>query len=186
MRKFVRARLNRDNVWNLIFWLGTTCSILVTEILAYLSDIFSWLVLLTIIIAPYVFSRFNKVRLDNKKLHNANGDIMPKSAHAIMAFSLWLSIPFTVLAIFRIHDRYPALDENIALYNMIFWFIPIMYCILKNRPISLMFNKHAWVGDGKSRSVSNKKHGTGIWTSHSDVYCNPAKSWHPMNTHHKR
>ena len=57
----------------------------------------------------------------------------------------------------------------------VFWFIPALYCILRNLPIAVYFKKEAWIGDG---TVSSCKNDDRIRTS----IC---YSWHPRNIFYK-
>lgn len=194
MKKFIRARWNRNNAWNLIFSIllatGIGISIIITEKFStdtYFPISASILFWLTIICVPYLVKKKVTVGFDKKQLEFIINDGRRVKTSGV-EFMLMIFSSFGIAILFSIilHPLLPKGDINfdVALTISIFSLLPGLHCILRNFPIVVFFNKHAWVGDGISHSRSNNEHG--IWTSHSDVYCNPAKSWHPMNIHHKR
>ena len=97
-----------------------------------------------------------------------------------IGFILFLSIPFTVFWILFIHDKYPYLDENMAVYNAIFWFIPTVYFIIKNYPISMLFYKNAWYVEGANTYSFNSRHHkhSKPLLSLSRLRNSPINSWH--------
>ena len=141
-----------------------------------------------IILSPYFVAKFNSVKYENNEfISSATNRKLGQYAPKYLGFLIWCAIPFTTFWVLLIHSKAPYLDENMALYNAIFWFIPTMYFILKNLPISMIFNKKAWSG-GKSdfsypsRNRNNSKPLLGLERMRTD----PLNSWNSTNIYHRR
>ena len=127
MRDFIITRLNKDNFWNLMFLVLPSLIILITQLL--MDFIFAGFLLLfaAIIFAPYFIAKLNITKYQNNNFISSStnrnfGNNIPKH----LGFLLWCSIPFTVFWVLLLHKKAPYLNENIALYNLIFWFAPTM------------------------------------------------------------
>ena len=160
MQSFIKERLNKDNFWNLMFLTLPSIPIFIAQDAMDLIPGGIFLLLATLIFSPYLISRANKVEYKDDMFHStatkrALCPYMPEAT----GFVLWTAIPFTVLWVLFLHSTKPELDENLALYNLIFWLMPTIYFILKNLPIAIIFNKTAWTkGNGTSApnsSISN-------------------------------
>lgn len=136
--------LNRDNFWNLMFWLIPAIAVLAIEPLMLLIPIGGLLLLVYLLVAPYLLSRYMERALYSKasRQHLFEAPKYP-------GFVLWCSIPFTILGVLYIHAKYPSLDDNLAVYGIIFWTVPMMYCILKNLPFIILFDKKTWTEGAK-------------------------------------
>lgn len=147
---FITARINKDNFWNLMFWILPTGIIFFAQTLVDLITGGDFFLLASVILSPYLISRFNSVEYKNDEFRSsATNRKLGTYAPKYLGFILWLAIPFTAFWILLLHSKMRKLDENFAVYNLIFWFIPVMYCILQNLPISIVFNKTTWTkGDG--------------------------------------
>jgi len=150
MRSFIKARLNKDNFWNLMFLTLPSIPVFIAQEAMDLISGGVFLLLATLILSPYLVSRANKVEYKDDMFHSTSTKraLCPYIPEAV-GFVLWLAIPFTTLWVLYI--KYPLLNKNLAVYNLVFWFAPTMYFILKNLPIAIIFNKTAWTkGNGTS------------------------------------
>lgn len=166
--RFIKARLNKDNFWNLIFLVFPIVLILMVQAIMDLIPGGVILLFATLILSPYLISRVNKVEYKNEMFHSSSTKriLCPYMPEAV-GFILWLSIPFTAFWVLLLHDKAKYLDENMAIYNAIFWFIPTIYSILKNLPISIIFNKTAWTkGDGTTTDCYSSSNTHWNYNSH--------------------
>ena len=150
MRSFIKARLNKDNFWNLMFLTLPSIPVFIAQEAMDLISGGIFLLLATLVLSPYLVSRANKVEYKDDMFHSISTKrvLCPYMPEAV-GFVLWLAIPFTTLWVLYI--KYPLLNKNLAVYNLVFWFVPTMYFILKNLPIAIIFNKTAWTkGNGTS------------------------------------
>jgi hypothetical protein len=142
---FIASRLNRDNFWNLIFLTLTSLIIFIAQQIMNAIPAGFLLLFTAIILSPYFVARLNPIQyVDNVFISSSTNRKLGKYAPKYLGFLIWCGIPFSVFWILLLHSRAPYLDENMALYNAIFWFVPTMYFILRNLPISMIFNKNAW------------------------------------------
>ena len=157
MRSFIKARLNNDNFWNLMFLTLPSIPVFIAQEAMDLISGGIFLLLATLVLSPYLVSRANKVEYKDDMFHSISTKrvLCPYMPEAV-GFVLWLAIPFTTLWVLYI--KYPLLNKNLAVYNLVFWFVPTMYFILKNLPIAIIFNKTAWT----------KGNGTSVFDSSSD------------------
>ena len=152
MRSFIKARLNKDNFWNLMFLTLPSIPVFIAQEAMDLISGGIFLLLATLVLSPYLVSRANKVEYKDDMFHSTSTKraLCPYMPEAV-GFVLWLAIPFTTLWVLFLHNKKPNLDENLAVYNLVFWFVPTMYFILKNLPIAIIFNRTAWTkGNGTS------------------------------------
>ena len=157
MQSSIKARLNKDNFWNLMFLTLPSFAVFIAQEVMNLIPGGILLLLATLILSPYLVSRVNKVEYKDDMFHSTSTKraLCPYMPEAV-GFVLWSTIPFTAFWILFLHNKQPNLDENLAVYNIIFWFVPTIYFILKNYPISMIFNKTAWTkNDGTSVSDSS-------------------------------
>ena len=175
MQDFIKTRLNKDNFWNLMFLILPSIPIFIVQEAMHLIPGGIFLLLATVILSPYLVSRAHRVEYKDDMFRStatkrALCPYMPET----VVFVLWSAIPFTVFCILFIHNKKPSLDENLAVYNLIFWFVPTVYFILKNLPISMIFNKKAWIQE------KNETHSSDISRSRSH------KNWLWYNVWYKR
>ena len=144
---FIKSRLNRDNFWNLMFWLGVTLCVMLSE---YFNDnkLFAGLSLwLGILGVPFIVKQMQDVKFDKKYgFFNASGRSLKDSMPMRWGFSIISSIG--LIAIMRlINDKFssdPNTSLSMVLYWSIFCLIPTLYFIYKNCPISILFNRKLW------------------------------------------
>jgi len=187
---FLLARLNKDNFWNVIFFVGTSLCVLIAQILSDTIPGGVAILLFTLISAPYFIARVNRIEYkENILCSSSTGRPLLNHLPKNLGFILWLSIPFTAFGILFIHDKYPSLDENLAIYNALFWFIPTMYFIFKNCPVSVIFNKLVWAnptsdGQNSSSGTSTNAH-TYSALSLTRLRNSPINSWHNTNIYNR-
>lgn len=147
---FIASRMNKDNFWNLVFWLLPSGVIFLVQLLVDIVPGGNILLFASMILSPYLISKLNAVEYRNNEFHsNSTNRKLGTYAPKYLGFILWLAIPFTAFWILLLHSKMRQLDENFAVYNLIFWFVPVMYFILRDLPISIVFNKITWTkGDG--------------------------------------
>lgn len=145
MRNFIRERLNKDNLGNLIFSLGMFTGIAI----AFATDIMilSWV---TIIGVPWFVRRKSLITFDKEKLEftTSCGNKIKKSG---AEFIILIFVSFGTMALVGlILDALKVKDSPLMLVSMlsIILFIPILYCVVRNFPIAVYFKKEAWGGDG--------------------------------------
>jgi hypothetical protein len=149
MRDFINARMNKDNFWNVMFLALTSLVIFIAQLLMDIIPAGFLLLFAAIILSPYCITRFNTVKYENNEFTSSTTNRkLGKYAPKYLGFLIWCAIPFSAFWILLLHSKAPYLDENMALYNAIFWLVPTIYFILKNLPISMIFNKKSWTENG--------------------------------------
>lgn len=161
MQGFIKTRLNKDNFWNLMFLILTSIAVYIAQEIMDLIPGGTALLLATIILSPYLASRTNKVVHKDDMFHSTSTkrslcQYMPEA----VGFVLWSTIPFTAFWVLYFFDEIP----NLAVYNLIFWFVPTMYFILKNLPLAIIFNKTAWTKQDPAAMLDSADDD---WTSNS-------------------
>jgi hypothetical protein len=202
---FIASRMNKDNFWNLMFWLGMflgfTSAALIDK-----QPISGIIGVVTLFGMPYLVKRNTDVSFDKLEqgtpMFIINGN---KRVNATgIGFIALLVTAFLITAIIR--------TESKLTFFLFFWFIPALYCILRNLPITVYFKKEAWVGDGtvtygssssrgfysysKSsfRSTTSSSIGTSCSSfrhttsssSRDSIITSPSYRWHPSNIYHRR
>lgn len=196
MQDFIKARLNKDNFWNLMFLILPSIPVFIVQEAMDLIPGGVFLLLATIILSPYLVSRSNKVEYKDDMFHSTSTKraLCPYMPEAI-GFVLWSTIPFTAFWVLFLHNKKPSLDENLAVYNLIFWFVPTIYFILKNLPLTIIFNKTAWtksndafVMDSSSNNWrSNRSHFSDMRsTQQESILTSPRYSSLSCNIYHRK
>ncbi|WP_341751202.1 hypothetical protein [Candidatus Tisiphia endosymbiont of Piscicola geometra] len=139
---WIKSRLNKDNFWNLMFWLGICFNMAMSEIF---DSIF--LTLITLFVVPKFLVMFNKVTYtEDKTFFNKQDqsltDRLPKNFGTVLALTIVLTafvfIPFFML------NGVILFDLTATTFLGFLLAIPTLYFIYKNCPISILFNKNAW------------------------------------------
>lgn len=190
---FIASRMNKDNFWNLMFWLLPSGVIFLVQLLVDIVPGGNILLFASMILSPYLISKLNAVEYRNNEFHSNStnrklGTYDPK----YLGFILWLAIPFSAFWILLLHSKMRQLDENFAVYNLIFWFVPVMYFILRDLPISIIFNKITWTkGDGTVSSSGNSRnrHHFSTANTHSrkeSIVTSPRYRYLSCNIYHRK
>ena len=128
MRNFINARMNKDNFWNVMFLTLTSMVVFIAQLLMNIIPAGFLLLFAAIILSPYFVAKFNSVKYENNEfISSAANRKLGQYAPKYLGFLIWCAIPFTTFWVLLIHSKAPYLDENMALYNAIFWFVPTMY-----------------------------------------------------------
>jgi hypothetical protein len=133
---FIKSRLNRDNFWNLMFWvainIGLSCAVLCSisgyNVLAFIGF---WA---TLIGVPYAVKQACLVSCNSESsITNC-----PKGFWVIVATAIGTGLLGAVL-----DTHFKQLNQEIALFivSTTVFLIPTMFFILKNCPIGVIFKK---------------------------------------------
>jgi hypothetical protein len=125
----------RDNFWNIIFLVGISTSIAIAEHSDNLLVFF-----LSLIVAPYLFSRFNKVTFTADNIFiNSEGESLEKRypVRLPMIFTVNFLVNIPIITNF-------AGSLSFADMAFIFFTIPTTYFIYLNCPITILFNPNSW------------------------------------------
>jgi hypothetical protein len=142
---FIRARLNRDNFWNLIFWLALSSGFLAAtslkESFPKIAGVIFWT---TIIGTPLVVRLFNKVTFteDNRFCNRTGEDITDRQPSRGGCFVF--SVAIAILSGAILDSSFPKdskLAEVIGAFTILSG--PSLYFMLINCPITIVFNLKA-------------------------------------------
>ena len=154
MRSFIKARLNKDNFWNLMFCLLMFAGVAI----AFATDtmILSWITIIGVVWLEKTKSEitFNKDNLE----FVINGNKRIKTSGKEFILLMFVSFGFMAL-IGLILDSLTIDDSPILLAAMmgLLIFLPVLYCILRNLPIAVYFKKEAWITEGGTESYSSSE-----------------------------
>ena len=197
-KTFWESRMNKSNFWNLMFGVGFILGMGLVFLLApksttpwptYVSIIF-WA---TLIGVPLTARYFSKVTFTDGKFLTIEGRELDIPKQLPNGFLLIVTTIGTVILIGAIADKlaktYP--DE---LINLIFapiflislFFIPVLFFILKNCPISILFN-YQFLKQQNARGRSSYYSGPEYKSSFTDDdyrRTSPTQSYRPGNIYH--
>ena len=138
---FIASRLNRDNFWNLMFFLGTSLGFIITVLIGFMPLALLFVITTGWLVKYNSCATFNK---ETKEFITNNGTKLKKNAGEFVKLIL-VSIALMFLTglgldSLRVSDSliWPILLLNVTT------FIPALYCILLNFPIAVFFYKAAW------------------------------------------
>ena len=196
MKKFIKDRLNKDNLWNLVFVGGVALSAGITQLLELLSVpnfVALFCLVATITIVPYFLAKQNAVLYKKKKFISKTGrDLtknLPKYKHFFLV--MVLTVPFSVQSFFFIKDNLRLLNDVLCVYTTVILFLPISYSIIINCPFSIFFNKNLWYRFGKETAgFSNDNYSSSNYSksllSLSQLRNNPINKWHSTNIYRRK
>ena len=135
---FIASRMNKDNFWNLMYWLGMFLGFGSASFIAHpISGIICWI---AIIGMPYLVKRNTDITFDKMEqgvpmfIVNGNKRV---NATGIGFVGLLVVSFFIAVLITRV--------DSIPVFFLVLWFTPALYCILRNIPIAIYFKKEAWI-----------------------------------------
>ena len=191
---FIKTRLNRDNFWNLMFFLGLFLGIS----LALITDIM-FLAWIAIIGTPWLVKKNSDITFDKPTLTfliNRTTTIKKTGGELVLLFigsCAIMTLIGLILDGFRVEN-----SVVVALVRSFPILLPSLYCILNNFPIAIFFTKEAWVGDGSTRPHRDsgyegykERHNpfsrdiSQINSSYNRRH-NPINSYSAMNSHYHR
>jgi len=138
---FIKSRMNKDNFWNLMFWLGMT----LFTVLGECFNSIKWLEYSFFCFAglgvPLIIKQIQDVKFDKKygffinngKSLGSAEDCMPKQLLFIIVLSIFLIVYLSSGKI------------NLGFVTLYWSILPLsitLYFIYNNRPISIMFSRH--------------------------------------------
>ena len=185
---FIKSRLNKDNFWNLMFWLGMTSFTVLGE---YFNNI-KWLEYSFFCFAglgvPLIIKQMQDVKFDKKYgFFNNNGrslgsakDCMPKQFLFIIVLSIFLIV---YLSSGKINLGFVALYWSILCLNI------TLYFIYKNCPISIIFNLNIFErmsakdALGQAKTISSMYSPISLSSSPPDYICDIKYRFMSSNIH---
>ncbi len=176
MRSFIKARLNKDNFWNLMFCLLMFAGVAI----AFATDtmILSWI---TIIGVVWLVKRKSEITFNKDNLEFViNGNKRIKTSGKEFILLMFVSFGFMAL-IGLILDSLTIEDSPILLAAMmgLLIFLPVLYCILRNLPIAVYFKKEAWITEGGAESYSSSEG----WRNSQHHLSTTESFMHPINAY---
>lgn len=194
---FIKVRLNKDNFWNLMFLVATTLSIMLSELLSSLPNL-SLLGLVTLIISltfvPWLMIFLNRVCWieDSKMFVSKQGRVINTKP---LKFSL-LVFPAIAGSVVVVPDFLETLFSSntldrfiITLVFVSFFIAPVLFFILINCPISILFNKNCYrfsAGGVKFEQSRFVNHGFQVQKMLQEQYTSPSYACLSYNIHHRR
>ncbi len=194
---FIIARFSRDNFWNLIVYFGvllTVCISVQIDSMCCLISAFT--------VAPYILTRFNKIRyLENGACVNSRGNDLsnrlPLLILPIIILNFILCVFGDVAGLFGFLSKIPQPFKFTAFIGCIMLW-PMLYFIIKNCPISILFNVESWFGNSSGSASgfirSSESHSAlhhrpmnnsqAYSSSSNDFITSPVYSYLPQNVYH--
>lgn len=190
---FLQSRLNKDNFWNIMFFVGMGIGFLIAYIIVLLAStnkfpaaasIVCWL---TILGVPYIVKKNSGLTFDKEKLQffDRNNEVLNDRCP-----NFFLMIIFTVagsaLTALMLDSLKNIISHSIAMiiFGMMPLLIPTLYCILKNFPIAVYFRKETYIGDGTARSYSSGNTSSDRHKTHSPFSNHVSQLNSPFNQVH--
>ena len=195
MQDFIKARLNKDNFWNLMFFitffLGLSLGYTIPQ---PFGGIIFWLTFIgTILLVKYNSPlTFDK---EKSEFTTSRGNKIKKSGLGfifLMIISFFLSVG--VMSLFPDINFEESLLDRILL-SFVFPLFPSLYCILRNFPIAVYFKKEAWTVEDSTETCnssyyrSNNPHHfstTESFMHPSNAYRDPRNSFLQGNIYHRK
>lgn len=184
MRNFINARLNKDNLFNvlffLLFFMSLALGYIVPQPLGVILAlvIFASAVLLVKVGSPLTF--------DKEKMEFTTS-LGKKTKHIGLGFFFLVAISFVIschLVEFisnSLNIKQSILEDILFAFSTAFF--PVLYCIIRNLPIAVYFKKEAWTSlefTGGSSSPSSLFSDNRTRTS-MDYSHLPENMWHRNN-----
>jgi len=188
---FIKARKNKDNFWNLMFTVGMILGWSITfgfgkqySTAAFIS---AWS---TILGVPFIVRHFSKITFSDGKFLNREGIELDIPKQVPNGFFLVATTVIAVMLTGAIADSF-AKSHPDSIINLIFlpilsielFFIPVLFFIFKNCPISILFNYQFYKQNAR---VSQKRSRLHNHSSERSWWSDPMKSDMPGNIFYKR
>lgn len=183
---FIRSRMNKDNLFNLLFWVLVVAVTGTAELL--LKMIFFVLVLplaLTVfLLAVYLVAKLNPVTFENDLYTSKSGRSFKQGSFWKGQYLMFLAIAnFIAIFAFFILKGIALLVPFVTTFTGGILLIPILYCILKNIPVTVYFKKEAWFIEGIDNSSYELPEYESI-LSIKNMNFNPINSGYSGNIYH--
>ncbi|BBB57624.1 hypothetical protein MPCS_01635 (plasmid) [Candidatus Megaera polyxenophila] len=193
-KTFWDSRMNKSNFWNLMFGIGMVLGGFITlkfgKAYPTLGFICAWT---TLIGVPLAVRYFSKVTFTDGKFLTIEGRELDIPKQLPNGFLLIVTTIGTVILIGAISDKFPK--PHLPVVNFIFlsiflislFFIPVLFFILKNCPISILFNYQFLKQQNARASNSSCYSGSEYKSSFTDDdyrRSSPTQSYRPGNIYH--
>ena len=135
---YIPYLLSKDNFWNLVVYFGIVLTVFAGEQLES-ATIF----ICAFTITPYILTRFNKVRyLEDGRCINSQGDDLSDRLPRALPLIIALDAMLVSFKFFGLIAKTPDGFKGTVALGIIA-LLPILYFIIKNCPISILFNLEA-------------------------------------------
>ena len=150
MRNFINTRLNKDNLFNVLFFLLFFMSLALGYIVPILALVmFASAVILVKVGSPLTF--------DKEKMEFTTS-LGKKTKNSGVGFIFLLLISFFLAGgAMTLIAELANIDSAIAiklLFSFFFGAFPTLYCMIRNLPIAVYFKKEAWIDYSGKKSSS--------------------------------
>jgi MFS family permease len=182
--------MNKDNFWNIVFWLGMSTGTLISFFLAPKANSeqgFSYLALAvflsTLIGVPILVRSFSKVTFVKENIFvNSEGRELKVPRDLPMAFFVIVGTVGTLVLTGLLLDKYKVSDLiSILIFVPLLFGIPTLFFIFKNCPISILFNRKVW-----SVMANVKGSGNNLNHLHSSTLSNTDAGWRNSASYYYR
>jgi hypothetical protein len=182
---FISSRMNKDNFWNLVYFVGMFIGF-ASAVLIDKQPISGIIGVVTLFGMPYLVKRNADITFDKMEqgapMFIINGNKRVNATGIGFVALLVVSLPITAVL--------TGAKSKLAIL-FVFWFIPTLYCILRNLPIAVYFKKEAWVGDGtvSCSSKSRDRHQFSTTKTHSrkeSIVTSPRYRYLSCNIYNRR
>ena len=193
---FIKSRLNKDNFWTLMFLVATASGIMFSEWLMAIPEV-SLVGLLTLI-TSLTFVPWLMISLNSVAWVEGSKVFVSKQGRVINTKPLkWLLLIFPAIAgsIVVVPDFLETLFSSDALDRFIitlvftsFLIAPVLFFILINCPISILFNRNSYrhsVNGMKFQQSNFGNHGSQIQKMLQDQYTSPSYACLSYNIYHR-
>ena len=189
MRNFINARLNKDNLFNVLFFLLFFMSLALGYIVPQpLGVILALVMFASAVILVKVGSplTFDKEKMEfttsiGKKTKNSGVGFI-----FLLLISSFLSLPLTSILTGKAEYIMDS-PLNFMVAAFLASAFPVLYCIISNLPIAVYFKKEAWTsleltGGSSSSSISSSH----FQQSDRSIITDPSYRYLSCNVYHKR
>lgn len=184
MRNFINARLNKDNLFNVLFFLLFFMSLALGYIVPQPLGVILALVMFA---SAVILVKVGSPLTFDKETMEFTTNLGKKTKNSGVGFIFLLLISlFLAGGAMTLIAELANIDSAIAiklLFSFFFGAFPSLYCIIKNLPIAIYFKKEAWTsleltgGSSSSSSLfSDNRTRTSMDYSHL-----PENMWHRNN-----
>ena len=196
-KTFIELRKNKTNFWNLMFALGFILGMGLVLIIAPKAPapfplsaiILFWT---TLIGVPLLVKYFSKVTYSDGKFFNIEGIELDIPNQLPNGFFLIVTPILMAISLGAISDKF--VEKSSMLINFLFipsllivvFFIPVLFFILKNCPVSILFNYQFYKQNIKFSNSYNFEHNKPLHISNTPVHwtIDPTKSGISGNVFH--
>ena len=156
MRNFINTRLNKDNLFNVLFFLGMSGGYNLASFLK-IQPASSIIALVTTFAMVFMVKRNASITFDKEKMEFIHSNGSRSKNNGIGLIVLILGSFFFSSVLIGLIGVELLISKIIACSA--FFILPVLYCIIRNLPIAVYFKKEAWTSleltGGSSSSSSS-------------------------------